>query len=40
MRVLKYFIRALSIAASNSVFAQWTNHYSKLDDFGHHVYLE
>jgi TolB protein len=22
------------------VQAQWTNHYPKLDDFGHHVYLE
>lgn len=40
MRVLKYFILALSIAASSSIFAQWTNHYSKLDDFGHHVYFE
>ncbi|WP_296704094.1 CehA/McbA family metallohydrolase [Algoriphagus sp.] len=24
----------------NVALAQWTNHYSKLDDFGHHVYLE
>ncbi|RAI94756.1 CehA/McbA family metallohydrolase [Algoriphagus yeomjeoni] len=24
----------------NVATAQWTNHYSKLDDFGHHVYLE
>ncbi|WP_425636496.1 CehA/McbA family metallohydrolase [Algoriphagus yeomjeoni] len=24
----------------NIATAQWTNHYSKLDDFGHHVYLE
>jgi TolB protein len=23
-----------------SLLAQWTNHYPKLDDFGHHVYLE
>jgi len=24
----------------NAASAQWTNHYSKLADFGHHVYLE
>ena len=24
----------------NLVFAQWVNQYPKLDDFGHHVYLE
>jgi TolB protein len=33
---------ATSFAAtiSFSAIAQWTNHYKKLDDFGHHVYLE
>jgi TolB protein len=36
----KYLLLALSVTLSNSVLAQWTNHYAKLDDFGHHVYLE
>lgn len=30
----------LALLFSHSVQAQWTNHYQKLDDFGHHVYLE
>ncbi|HBX64643.1 MAG TPA: hypothetical protein DEG32_00215, partial [Balneolaceae bacterium] len=25
---------------SSLAHGQWTNHYQKLDDFGHHVYLE
>ncbi|MFQ3237200.1 MAG: TolB protein [Paraglaciecola sp.] len=29
-----------ALMASTSSLAQWTNHYPKLDDFGHHVYLE
>lgn len=29
-----------SLLLSISTQAQWTNHYKKLDDFGHHVYLE
>lgn len=29
-----------ALTASTSLFAQWTNHYAKLEDFGHHVYLE
>ncbi len=33
---VKLFVLMSPIAAS----AQWTNHYQKLDDFGHHVYLE
>lgn len=28
------------VITTNMVHAQWTNHYPKLDDFGHHVYLE
>ncbi|MEN2282946.1 CehA/McbA family metallohydrolase [Algoriphagus sp. SE2] len=32
--VLAFFI------SSNVANAQWTNRYSKLNDFGHHVYLE
>ena len=31
-------LTGLSIAPH--AHAQWTNHYQKLDDFGHHVYLE
>jgi TolB protein len=29
-----------ALLLSTSALGQWTNHYSKLDDFGHHVYLE
>ena len=29
-----------SFALLPQAHAQWTNHYPKLDDFGHHVYLE
>lgn len=29
-----------ALMTSTNSLAQWTNHYSKLDDFGHHVYLE
>lgn len=31
---------SISVTISSSTLAQWTNHYKKLDDFGHHVYLE
>ena len=35
------FLAASAAATvSSSATAQWTNHYKKLDDFGHHVYLE
>jgi TolB protein len=30
----------VAVTISSSAIAQWTNHYKKLDDFGHHVYLE
>ncbi len=30
----------ISVLLTPFVQAQWTNHYEKLDDFGHHVYLE
>jgi len=30
----------LATSIAQTADAQWTNHYSKLDDFGHHVYLE
>jgi TolB protein len=30
----------ISQLISNVVLAQWVNHYPKLDDFGHHTYLE
>ncbi|MAL18171.1 MAG: hypothetical protein CL670_01810 [Balneola sp.] len=28
------------VMTSSLAHGQWTNHYQKLDDFGHHVYLE
>ncbi|NNU16857.1 CehA/McbA family metallohydrolase [Parvularcula sp. ZS-1/3] len=31
---------ASALAFYGAASAQWTNHYPKLDDFGHHVYLE
>ena len=31
---------AIFISITPKAMAQWTNHYKKLDDFGHHVYLE
>lgn len=34
------FIFLTLIASAPGAIAQWTNHYPKLDDFGHHVYLE
>ncbi|MBS3747178.1 MAG: CehA/McbA family metallohydrolase [Wenzhouxiangellaceae bacterium] len=30
----------LSLLLATQAQAQWTHHYPKLDDFGHHVYLE
>jgi len=30
----------LATFIAQTAHAQWTNHYPKLDDFGHHVYLE
>ena len=30
----------LTVFFSASAYAQWTNHYPKVDGFGHHVYLE
>lgn len=35
-----YGLLLATLTIANNAFAQWTNHYSKLDDFGHHVYLE
>ena len=36
-----YFLAFLLLAlTANHASAQWVNHYPKLDDFGHHVYLE
>ena len=29
-----------SLLLATQAQAQWTNRYTKLDDFGHHVYLE
>lgn len=43
MTISKNLILPLMPAAlifSATANAQWTNHYDKLDDFGHHVYLE
>ena len=41
---LNNFIKAIICLAAvlfvTNTNAQWTNHYKKLDDFGHHVYLE
>lgn len=34
------FVLLISGVLQLNVQAQWTNHYQKLDDFGHHVYLE
>lgn len=31
---------SMTLLLSLNAHAQWTNHYQKLDDFGHHVYLE
>ena len=31
---------AASTSLTGTAFAQWTNHYPKVDDFGHQVYLE
>ncbi|MDF2156748.1 CehA/McbA family metallohydrolase [Algoriphagus sp. CAU 1675] len=40
-RVAGLLISALvQVLTLTVVSAQWTNHYSKLSDFGHHVYLE
>jgi TolB protein len=36
----KYLLLAFSLIFSSTALAQWKNHYAKLDDFGHHVYLE
>ncbi|MGY8985744.1 MAG: CehA/McbA family metallohydrolase [Sphingomonadales bacterium] len=38
--VLGLFIGVQFLALVTPAEAQWTNRYSKLDDFGHHVYLE
>ncbi|MEX2478119.1 MAG: hypothetical protein WD357_06755, partial [Gracilimonas sp.] len=44
-RTLKYLFFSLvtlliSFVALPKAHGQWTNHYPKLDDFGHHTYLE
>ena len=38
--VLPCAIAALALLAAGASSAQWVNHYAKLSDFGHHVYLE
>jgi TolB protein len=35
-----FLVASAAVSISSSAIAQWTNHYKKLDDFGHHVYLE
>ncbi|WP_371194028.1 CehA/McbA family metallohydrolase [Glaciecola sp. SC05] len=39
-RATKLILSAAILTLSTATAAQWYNHYSKLDDFGHHVYLE
>jgi TolB protein len=47
-KIRKFLLPATSLWAlliliqlnSNFALAQWVNHYPKLDDFGHHTYLE
>ena len=36
----RFLLAALVALFPVSAFAQWTNHYPKVDGFGHHVYLE
>jgi TolB protein len=36
----KYLLAISALMFSTTTLAQWVNHYPKLDDFGHHVYLE
>jgi TolB protein len=38
--ILRYLLPITALMFCNAALAQWYNHYSKLDDFGHHVYLE
>lgn len=38
--ITQVLLICLLMSLSTLTFAQWTNHYPKLDDFGHHVYLE
>jgi len=37
---IKSSLVVLAMLFPVSAFAQWTNHYPKVDGFGHHVYLE
>jgi len=34
------FLLFALLTSASTALAQWTNHYPKLDDFSHHVYLE
>ncbi len=36
----RFLLALLCLLFTVSVFAQWTNHYPKVDGYGHHVYLE
>ena len=36
----KILILLAILACTFESLAQWTNHYPKVDGFGHHVYLE
>ena len=47
-KIMEYLWPAIHLLAlliviqliSNIALAQWVNHYPKLDDFGHHVYIK
>lgn len=36
----RFLLALLAVLFAVSAFAQWTNHYPKVDGYGHHVYLE